>query len=47
MTLVTQEKNGNWLVIVGQNANAILGIPPPELQHIKTSIAIPGTAPGS
>jgi len=46
MTLVTQEKNGNWLVILGQNANAILGIPR-ELQDIKTSIAIPGTAPGS
>jgi hypothetical protein len=30
---------------VGQNTNAILGIPP-ELQDIKTPIAIPGTAPG-
>src|ERR1700719_4759851 len=41
MTLVAEKKNGNWLVIVGQNTNAILGIPP-ELQDIKTPIAIPG-----
>jgi uncharacterized protein (TIGR02246 family) len=45
MTLVAEKKNGNWLVVVGQNTNAILGIPP-ELQDIKTPIAIPGTAPG-
>jgi uncharacterized protein (TIGR02246 family) len=45
MTLIAEKKNGNWLVIVGQNTNAILGIPP-ELQDIKTPIAIPGTAPG-
>jgi|SRR5208283_5174947 len=44
MTLVAEKKNGNWLVVVGQNTNAILGIPP-ELQDIKTPIAIPGTAP--
>jgi uncharacterized protein (TIGR02246 family) len=44
MTLVAEKKNGNWLVIVGQNTNAILGVPP-ELQDIKTPIAIPGTAP--
>lgn len=44
MTLVAEKKNGKWLVIVGQNTNAILGIPP-ELQDIKTPIAIPGTAP--
>ena len=44
MTLVAEKKNGNWLVIVGQNTNAILGIPP-ELQDIKTPIAIPGTTP--
>jgi uncharacterized protein (TIGR02246 family) len=43
MTLVAEKKNGKWLVIVGQNTNAILGIPP-ELQDIKTPIAIPGTA---
>ena len=43
MTLVAEKKNGNWLVVVGQNTNAILGIPP-ELQDIKTPIAIPGTA---
>ena len=46
MTLVAEKQNGNWLVIVGQNTNAILGIPP-ELQDIKTPIAIPGTSPGS
>jgi uncharacterized protein (TIGR02246 family) len=46
MTLVSEKRNGNWLVIVGQNTNAILGIPP-ELQDIKTPIAIPGTAPGN
>ena len=44
MTLVAEKKGGNWLVIVGQNTNAILGVPP-ELQGIKTPIAIPGTAP--
>jgi uncharacterized protein (TIGR02246 family) len=27
MTLVAEKQNGNWLVIVGQNTNAILGIP--------------------
>jgi hypothetical protein len=31
-------------VVVGQNTNAMLGIPP-ELQGIKTPIAIPGTSP--
>jgi len=44
MTLVAEKKVGNWQVIVGQNTNAILGVPP-ELQGIKTPIAIPGTAP--
>ena len=44
MTLVAEKKGGNWLVIVGQNTNAILGVPP-ELQGIKTPIAIPGTTP--
>ncbi len=44
MTLVAEKQSGNWLVIVGQNTNAILGIPP-ELQDIKTPIAIPGTVP--
>jgi uncharacterized protein (TIGR02246 family) len=45
MTLVAEKQSRNWLVVVGQNTNAILGIPP-ELQDIKTPIAIPGTAPG-
>ncbi len=44
MTLVAEKKVGNWLVIVGQNTNAILGVPP-ELQDIKTPIPIPGTVP--
>jgi uncharacterized protein (TIGR02246 family) len=44
MTLVAEKQAGRWLVVVGQNTNAILGIPP-ELQGIKTPIAIPGTAP--
>jgi uncharacterized protein (TIGR02246 family) len=46
MTLVAEKKAGKWLVIVGQNTNALLGTPP-ELQGIKTPIAIPGTAPES
>jgi uncharacterized protein (TIGR02246 family) len=44
MTMVAEKRSGTWLVVVGQNTNAILGIPP-ELQDIKTPIAIPGTAP--
>ena len=44
MTLVAQKENGVWLVVVGQNTNAILGVPP-ELQGIKTPIAIPGAGP--
>jgi uncharacterized protein (TIGR02246 family) len=44
MTMVAEKRSGNWLVVVAQNTNAILGIPP-ELQDIKTPIAIPGTAP--
>ena len=45
MTLVVEKQNGNWLVVVGQNTNAMLGTPP-ELQDIKTPISIPGTVPG-
>jgi len=44
MTLAAEKRGSNWLVVVGQNTNAILGIPP-ELQDIKTPIAIPATAP--
>ncbi len=44
MVMVAEKRNGNWLVVVGQNTNAMLGIPP-ELQDIKTPIAIPGTSP--
>jgi len=46
MTLVAEKKNGRWLVVVGQNTNASTGVPP-ELEGIKTPIAIPGTAPES
>src|SRR6202451_1841200 len=34
MTLVAEKQHGAWRVIVGQNTNAILGIPP-ELDGIK------------
>jgi uncharacterized protein (TIGR02246 family) len=44
MVMVAEKKGSAWLVVVGQNTNAMLGIPP-ELQDIKTPIAIPGTAP--
>ena len=46
MTMVAEKRSGTWLVVVAQNTNAILGLPP-ELQDIKTPIAIPGTAPES
>ena len=42
MTMVAEKRSGNWLVVVAQNTNAMLGIPP-ELQDIKTPIPIPGT----
>jgi hypothetical protein len=45
MTLIAEKQHGTWRVIVGQNTNAILGVPP-ELQDIKPPIAIPGTVPG-
>jgi uncharacterized protein (TIGR02246 family) len=44
MVMVAERRAGSWLVVVGQNTNAMLGIPP-ELQEIKTPIAIPGTSP--
>lgn len=44
MTMLAEKRNGNWLVVVAQNTNALLGVPP-ELQDIKTPIAIPGTIP--
>jgi hypothetical protein len=44
MVLVAEKQHGTWQVIVGQNTNAILGVPP-EQEGIKTPIAIPGTAP--
>src|SRR5437899_8312067 len=44
MTMVAEKRNGAWLVVVAQNTNAVLGIPP-ELRDIQTPIPIPGTAP--
>jgi uncharacterized protein (TIGR02246 family) len=46
MVLVVEKRHGTWQVVVAQNTNAILGIPP-ELEGIKTPIAIPGTVPGT
>lgn len=43
MTMVAEKRNGVWLVVVAQNTNAMLGVPP-ELQGIKTPIPIPGTS---
>jgi uncharacterized protein (TIGR02246 family) len=42
MVAVAEKRNGTWQVVVAQNTNAMLGIPP-ELQDIKTPIPIPGT----
>jgi uncharacterized protein (TIGR02246 family) len=41
MVMVAEKRNGTWLVVVAQNTNAVLGIPP-ELQDIQTPIPIPG-----
>jgi uncharacterized protein (TIGR02246 family) len=41
MTMVAEKRGGSWQVVVAQNTNAMLGTPP-ELQDIKTPIAIPG-----
>jgi hypothetical protein len=42
MTMVVERRKGTWLVVVAQNTNAVLGVPP-ELQGIQTPIPIPGT----
>ncbi len=42
MTMVAERRNGTWQVVVAQNTNAVLGVPP-ELQDIKTPIPRPGT----
>jgi uncharacterized protein (TIGR02246 family) len=42
MTMVAENRSGTWFVVVAQNTNAMLGIPP-ELQDIKTPIPIPRT----
>ena len=41
VTMVAEKRHGSWLVVVAQNTNAVLGIPP-ELQDIHTPIPIPG-----
>jgi uncharacterized protein (TIGR02246 family) len=43
MVMVAEKRAGSWLVVVGQNTNANLGVPL-ELQDIQTPIAIPGTS---
>ena len=40
MTMVVERRKGTWLVVVAQNTNAVLGVPP-ELQGIQTPIPIP------
>ena len=42
MTLVVEKRQGAWQIVVAQNTNALLGTPP-ELEGIKTPIAVPGT----
>jgi uncharacterized protein (TIGR02246 family) len=42
MTIVAENRGDTWQVVVGQNTNALLGTPP-ELEGIKTPIAIPGS----
>ena len=44
MTMVAAKRNGKWLVVVAQNTNAVLGVPP-ELEGINTPIPVPGTEP--
>jgi len=41
--MIAEKRSGAWDVLVAQNTNAMLGTPP-ELQDIKTPIAIPGTS---
>ena len=40
MTMIAQKRNGVWQVVVAQNTNAMPGTPP-EIQGIKTPIAVP------
>jgi len=42
MTIVADRRGSTWQVVVAQNTNALLGTPP-ELEGIKTPIAIPGS----
>jgi uncharacterized protein (TIGR02246 family) len=44
MTMVAAKRNDKWLVVVAQNTNAVLGVPP-ELEGIETPIPVPGTEP--
>jgi hypothetical protein len=39
--MVAEKRGGAWQVVVAQNTNSVLGAPP-ELQDIKSPIAIPG-----
>ena len=41
MTMVAEKRSGTWQVVVAQNTNSLLGVPP-ELQDIKTPIPVPG-----
>jgi uncharacterized protein (TIGR02246 family) len=43
MTMVAQKRSGAWQVVVAQNTNAMPGTPP-EIEGIKTPIAIPDIA---
>ena len=42
MVMVAEKRNRTWLVVVAQNTNNMLGVPP-EQQDIKTPIPIPGS----
>jgi uncharacterized protein (TIGR02246 family) len=49
MTMVSEKRNGAWLVVVSQNDNSLPGLPP-EFEGIKTPIPIPdqvGTQPSN
>jgi uncharacterized protein (TIGR02246 family) len=41
MTMVAEKRGAAWPVVVAQNTNAMPGTPP-ELEEIKTPIAVPG-----
>jgi hypothetical protein len=41
MTFVVEKRKDRWQIVVAQNTNALLGVPP-ELQDIRPPIQIPG-----